>query len=101
MKTDFKMIHKYLLEIKGGIGRRDDFGICTNLLLKVQSNKVSKLFMHDAFVEIYGFYNAYPIEGSRLQHLKNLNKYDTSTEYGRARMKLLDELLKYCVQNFE
>lgn len=82
-------------------------GICSNLSRvynpKNEPDKQLKQqqFLRAAFTHIYGKnYAVFPIEKGYTEYYLNKDKWDSSTEYGKARLELLDKMI-YVAEQIE
>lgn len=97
---DYKAIYDCLVRIKHG-NRYPQYGICINLLLALKQAHMSQTFMNHALKAKYGKYDPYLIEGNTETHRSVQDKFDTSHQYGKARMELLNYLIKYAAERVD
>lgn len=95
-KKKLKNVLTALNEIKNG-DRKEIHGICNNLYFKVDSTDTVEQFIAYTFEKKYGNPDImYPIEGDRYVHTYSTTKWDISTEYGAARLELLEFMIVTC-----
>lgn len=73
------------------------FGICWHVFAKTADREITQHFFHETFEEM-GLDCSYPVEFSlnlkEGNFYSNFDKYNTSTDIGQARVKLLINLIK-------
>lgn len=88
--------------------RHKNYGICANLTMAYNPKNdpdkqlEQQKFIRAAFTTIYGNnYSIYPIEKGYTEYYLNTDKWDSSTEYGKARLELLDKMidLSFAIDN--
>ena len=95
-------IHQILTLIKEDLKRKEPIftrtnaGLCYNISFRLRNKRLTDKFMVDALTHINGQWEPYPIEGEQRKYELLLNKYDKNNNYGKKRLKLLDDLIQYC-----
>lgn len=78
------------------------FGICWHLFANTKENEITHTYLKSAFIAL-GLDEDYPVETqiygdgeeAGRAYLYCSNVYDPSTEYGKLRLKLIDDLIQY------
>jgi len=94
-KKNVKKILEVLNDLKLGTISKPNHGICINLMFKLDCTDCISEFTNQAFTQIYGNEDSYPIEGNSLGYIQNKDKWNPDTEYGKKRLELLDKLIEF------
>lgn len=69
-----------------------DLGICHNVSMMLGYDVYYEC---DKVIKALGLPAKFPVEGDDATYVANKSKWDEQTEHGKARWKLLDDMIKY------
>lgn len=94
-KKNVKKILEVLKNLQNGEIKYPKYGICLNIYLVLDCTDCISDFLEEGTIEFFGEDTNYPIEGNSLLHAKNKDKWNPDTEFGRKRLKFVDDLIKF------